>query len=281
LKNSILIYQKIQESLKNGIPVALITAMNSEQNNLGRKFFINKNKEVVGDINNDSRVNDLLLEYVIKKMNQNVFSVISIVSLNYDTYKITESNKINISDNFDKNNGSVLFIEFMYPKMQLIIVGGGHVGHALAQLGDVVGFEITVVDDRKDYANLERFPMAIKILTGDIESSIDSLELNALSYVVLVSRGHKLDEAALRMSVQKNPAYIGMIGSKRRTSIVINNLVQEGVNLEKIQNIYTPIGLDLGGQSPAEIALSILSEIIIIIHKGSGKHLNSLKKIIL
>ncbi|MFB0900841.1 MAG: XdhC family protein, partial [Dehalococcoidia bacterium] len=235
MKNSILIYQKIQESLKNGIPVALITAMNSEQNNLGRKFFINKNKEVVGDINNDSRVNDLLLEYVIKKMNQNVFSVISIVSLNYDTYKITESNKINISDNFDKNNGSVLFIEFMYPKMQLIIVGGGHVGHALAQLGDVVGFEITVVDDRKDYANLERFPMAIKILTGDIESSIDSLELNALSYVVLVSRGHKLDEAALRMSVQKNPAYIGMIGSKRRTSIVINNLVQEGVNLEKIQ----------------------------------------------
>ncbi|PZC40465.1 MAG: xanthine dehydrogenase accessory factor [Chloroflexi bacterium] len=281
MKNSILIYQKIQESLKNGIPVALITAMNSEQNNLGRKFFINKNKEVVGDINNDSRVNDLLLEYVIKKMNQNVFSVISIVSLNYDTYKITESNKINISDNFDKNNGSVLFIEFMYPKMQLIIVGGGHVGHALAQLGDVVGFEITVVDDRKDYANLERFPMAIKILTGDIESSIDSLELNALSYVVLVSRGHKLDEAALRMSVQKNPAYIGMIGSKRRTSIVINNLVQEGVNLEKIQNIYTPIGIDLGGQSPAEIALSILSEIIIIIHKGSGKHLNSLKKIIL
>ena len=281
MKNSILIYQKIQESLKNGIPVALITAMNSEQNNIGRKFFINKNKEVVGDINNDSRVNDLLLEYVIKKMNQNVFSVISIVSLNYDTYKITESNKINISDNFDKNNGSVLFIEFMYPKMQLIIVGGGHVGHALAQLGDVVGFEITVVDDRKDYANLERFPMAIKILTGDIESSIDSLELNALSYVVLVSRGHKLDEAALRMSVQKNPAYIGMIGSKRRTSIVINNLVQEGVNLEQIQNIYTPIGIDLGGQSPAEIALSILSEIIIIIHKGSGKHLNSLKKIIL
>lgn len=163
-----------------------------------------------------------------------------------------------------------VFIEVVEPPATLIIVGGGHIGLALAQLGDLCGFSVTVVDDRPDYANRERFPMAERVICDDFTSALQSLPINTNTYIVTVTRGHKHDEESLRAVINSPARYIGMIGSRRRVTAVLQHLIAEGVPREAVERVRTPIGLDIGAETPAEIAVSIMAEIILERRGGTG-----------
>ncbi|MEE8370085.1 MAG: XdhC/CoxI family protein [Dehalococcoidia bacterium] len=161
----------------------------------------------------------------------------------------------------------------------LLIVGGGHIGSALATIGNLCDFSVAVVDDRADFANAERFPQADTVICGDFVETLREFPIDANTYIVCVTRGHKHDEASLRQVAGSPAAYIGMIGSRRRVGIVLNHLREEGVDPEAIACVHTPIGLDIGAETPEEIAVSIMAEVIQVRRGGSGRSMRELKRI--
>ena len=152
----------------------------------------------------------------------------------------------------------------------LLIVGAGHVGRALATIGAMCGFSIEIVDDRAEYANAERFPEADRITCGRFDEVLDGYPIDANTYVVCVTRGHKHDETSLRLVAPTDAAYVGMIGSKRRVNAVLQHLVEDGIDPRAVERVHTPIGLDIGAETPEEIAVSIMAEIIRARRGGSA-----------
>jgi xanthine dehydrogenase accessory factor len=164
-----------------------------------------------------------------------------------------------------------LMIEIIETPVSLLIIGGGHIGLSLATIGAHVGFSVSVLDDREDYANPERFPMADRTMFGEFEPHLRDFPINRTTYIVLVSRGHKQDQEGLRLVVNRGAAYVGMIGSKRRVSTVLRHMAEEGIPLEALEAVYTPIGFDIGAETPEEIAVSIIAEMIAVRRRASGR----------
>ncbi len=167
-----------------------------------------------------------------------------------------------------------VFFDPFLPRPSLIIVGAGHIAVPLAQLASSLDFEVTVIDDRASFANKERFPQARQIIVGGAEASLRGLTITPRSHLVLVTRAHSHDVEALRAVIDSEAAYIGMIGSQRRIWAVYKLLHDEGVPAEKLVRVRAPIGLDLGGNTPAEIALCIMAEIMMLRRGGSGAPLS-------
>ncbi len=170
-----------------------------------------------------------------------------------------------------------LLLEVFEAPGKLLVVGGGHVGLALATIGDTLGFQVTVVDDREEFATPERFPMAHEVHAGDIAELLDGLAIDELTSVVMVSRGHQLDELALRHTMSRGAAYVGMIGSRRRTGTVLQHLADDGFARADLEAVRTPIGLDIGAETPEEIALAILAEIVMVRRGGSAREMRDVK----
>lgn len=156
---------------------------------------------------------------------------------------------------------------------RLLIVGGGHVALALARVGEIVGFEIVVTDDRDSFANNDRFPMAAIIDVAEPSDAIPRLVGQAETFIVLVSRGHRLDEEGLRQALKTKASYIGMIGSKRRTETVLRHMAEEGVEQALLDAVSTPIGLNIGAETPEEIAVAIVAEILMLRNGESGNRM--------
>ncbi|MDP2674982.1 MAG: XdhC family protein [Dehalococcoidia bacterium] len=174
--------------------------------------------------------------------------------------------------------GYQVMLERHEPPATLVIVGGGHIGKALATIGDLCGFSVVVVDDRPDYANQERFPEADRVVCGDFSEVLRALPIDSNTYVVTVTRGHKHDEESLRQVVGSAAAYVGMIGSKRRAAAVLQHLIDEGLDAEAVRRVHTPIGLDIGAETPEEIAVAIMAEVVQVRRGGSGRPMREVKK---
>ena len=164
-----------------------------------------------------------------------------------------------------------ILVEVVEPAATLLVVGGGHVGLAVGQLGAMLGMEVAIIDDREEYANEDRFPYEANVICGDFGEELDQFPISASTYIVLVSRGHKVDELALRTVIERGAGYVGMIGSKRRTRTVIQHLAEEGLDRDALDNVFTPIGLDIGSETPEEIAVSVLGEIILVRRGGDAQ----------
>jgi xanthine dehydrogenase accessory factor len=164
-----------------------------------------------------------------------------------------------------------LLVEVHDRPATLLVVGGGHVGRSILRLGTEVGFYTAVIDDREEYANRERFPEVDEVICDDFEPAIDRFPIESNTYVVLVTRGHRQDEASLRRCLTREAAYVGMIGSRRRTQTVLRHMLDEGFPPDRIAKVRTPIGLDIGAETPEEIAVSIIAEIVMFRRGGSGK----------
>ncbi len=162
-----------------------------------------------------------------------------------------------------------VLIEVVEPAATLLVVGGGHVGRAVGEVGAMLGMEVVLLDDREEYANPERFAYPCRVICGDFDEELQRFPITANTYIVLVSRGHIVDELSLRQVVTRGPGYVGMIGSKRRTRTVIQHLAEDGINRESLDRVFTPIGLDIGAETPEEIAVAVLGEIILV-RRGGG-----------
>ncbi len=153
--------------------------------------------------------------------------------------------------------------EPVLPQERLIVLGGGHIAMPVCSFGSGCGFAVTVVDDRPDFANRNRFPDAEEVICDSFENAIRRLRITPFDYVVVITRGHRHDADCLRALLPGEwPAYLGMIGSRRRTRGLLEMLEEEGFDNGKLKKICTPIGLSIGAVTPGEIAVSILSEVI-------------------
>ncbi len=168
-----------------------------------------------------------------------------------------------------------VFVEAAQPPPSLLIVGAGHIALPLSRMGKELGFRVVVLDDRAEFANRERFPEADEVTAGDLGETLNRFPITSSTYVVLVTRGHLEDERALRQVIGSSAAYVGMIGSRRRVRAVLDRLVQEGVSPELIGRVCSPIGLEIGAETPEEIAVSILAEVIHARRRG-GRHPSSM-----
>lgn len=160
------------------------------------------------------------------------------------------------------DDGWRLFVEPVVATPELVVVGAGHVGQALASIAAQAGYAVTVIDDRASFANPRRLPDAREIIVADPREALTQLAPRRQRAIVLVTRGHRLDADCLRVAVQMDVAYLGMIGSKRRVRRILEHLGEEGVEAERLARVRAPIGLDIGAETPGEIAVSILAEII-------------------
>jgi xanthine dehydrogenase accessory factor len=173
-----------------------------------------------------------------------------------------------------------IFFELLHPEPRLIIVGAGYVAQALARLALPMDFRIEVIDDRRDLANPQNFGDKVQLIFDDIPQSIQKLEPDEASWIVIVTRGHNLDKEALRAALSTRATYIGMIGSASKVRNIFRDLLKEGVQYERLAQIHAPIGLDLGAETPDEIALSIAAEMVMLRRKGSGVPMHTRHKLL-
>jgi xanthine dehydrogenase accessory factor len=153
----------------------------------------------------------------------------------------------------------------------LYCFGGGHVAVPAASLAALVGFRVVVIDDRPEYANPERFPEAENtIVTKDFNRAFEGLEIDEDSFIVIVTRGHQYDRECLEQALKTNAGYIGMISSRRKKEATFNALISAGVRKEQLEPVHSPIGIDIGGETPEEIAVSIVAELISVRSKQSS-----------
>ena len=228
------IYKTLLEDLNKGEEVALITKYNLET------------KKVEKNIYNLEELEGKNLEYVNKAKEKNLIANIKI------------------------NDEESILAEVFKREHRLIVFGAGHVGYHLCHFASKVGFNTIVVDDRPYFANKEKFGDNIQVICNTFENAFEILDIHEEDYVVIVTRGHKHDKFCLEKILSLDELnYIGMIGSKRRVKIMKEELIEEGYSKEKIENIYSPIGLNIGAVTPEEIAISILAEIISV--KRIGK----------
>jgi xanthine dehydrogenase accessory factor len=168
-----------------------------------------------------------------------------------------------------------IFFEVLPAPPKLIVVGAGHIAVPLAKIAKVLDFHVTVIDDRLLYANRERFPDADEVLVGDMAQMLKEMTITPSCYIVLITRGHKYDEPCLREIIHSQAKYIGMIGSRRRIKACFQRFRdEEKIAEEMIERVYAPIGLDIATETPAEIALSILAELIKVRRGGKAASLS-------
>lgn len=154
-----------------------------------------------------------------------------------------------------------VFINVFSGRDKLLIIGGGHIGLSLYKMAKIMDYYVAIIDNRSEYCSKERFPEADELITGDIETILDNYPIDEVTSIVIVTHGHEYDEEALEKVIDSSARYIGMIGSRKKISLCFNNLMKKGIGKEKLENVHAPIGLNLGGERPEEIALAIMAEI--------------------
>src|SRR2546421_8485636 len=173
-----------------------------------------------------------------------------------------------------------MFVEVLHPEPRLIIAGAGNVAQALTRLVAQLDFRIVVVDDRRDLANPQVFHDKVQLTFGDIPQTIRQLEPDEASWIVIVTRGHHLDKDALQAALETNARYVGMIGSPSKVKRIFRDLLNEGMSRERLAQVHAPIGLDLGAETPEEIALSIAAEMLMLRKKASGAQLKTMHQLL-
>lgn len=167
-----------------------------------------------------------------------------------------------------------VFVEAVLPDPKLVILGAGHLGQAIAGLAHRVGFRVTVVDDRAAFASSERFPDAERIVVAPFESGLDDVPVDANTYLLIVTRGHKHDQVATEQAIRRDARYVGLVGSRRKIKIIVEALLAKGYEPARFENLYAPIGIAIGSETPEEIAVSVVAELIALrkgVHHRSDK----------
>jgi xanthine dehydrogenase accessory factor len=174
-----------------------------------------------------------------------------------------------------------VYLEVRWAVQELVVVGAGHIALPMAHVGSMLGFRVTVLDDRPDFATRERFPTAHRVIRADFSDPFADVPLHERSHILLVTRGHKYDYECLIRALRADPppAYIGMIGSRRRVRATYVQLVEEGLSMDLIDRIHAPVGLDVGAETPEEIAVAVAAELVMVRRGGSGLPLKGVERV--
>lgn len=228
-------------------PVALATAVKTPpSSNLGTKYLIRKDNTVAGSLGNSA------LEELAREAARRV--------IDYGK-----------SEYLSAEDGTEVFVEGFTTIPTLIVMGGGHIAKALASVAKIVGFRICIIDNRPQFATKERFPEAETVIFADFSSGLSKLSVNTNTFIVVATPGHKFDFIALEAAVKSPAGYVGMVGSQRKTALIFKELLKQGIPEERIKAVHAPIGLSIGAVTPEEIAISIIGEMIMFRHGGSGR----------
>jgi xanthine dehydrogenase accessory factor len=171
-----------------------------------------------------------------------------------------------------------VYVEPVRPEPKVVVFGAGHVGKAVAHLAGWLGFRVVVADDRKGFATESDVPEAERRLTCALEELPDRLDIDEQTYLILTTRGVPVDAAGLPALLESPAGYIGVIGSRRRWETTVQELVEAGVEKEKLRRVTSPMGLELNAETPEEIALSIMAEIVMLRRSGTGEKMAHLPK---
>lgn len=167
-----------------------------------------------------------------------------------------------------------VYVEPIQPKPTLVVIGAGHVGKAVVHLAHWLGFRVVLSDDRPDFCTPEAVPGADQYVPAPMAELLQHVELNPWTYVVLTTRGVDVDVQGLPVLLDQQAGFIGVIGSRRRWTMAKKAMLAQGVPLEKLDRVHSPVGIELNAETPEEIAVSILAEIIMLRQGGDGRSMS-------
>ncbi len=242
------IAKEIDDAYAGGSPVALaslIRASNGSAAAIGSKLFMREDGSALGTLGSPDMDASALKE------------AFELMVHGKNKYVVTGS-------------GAEYFIEAYTTPPQLVLCGGGHVSKSIAPLAKTLGFRVFVTDDRVEFANAERFPEADIIIAKKPEDALDELPINPNTFIIVATRGHRYDNVALAAAARTSAKYVGLLGSKRKIILIYEDLMQMGISNERIRELRAPIGLDIGARTPEEIAVSIMSEVLMFRLGGDG-----------
>lgn len=252
------VFAAVADALERGEPAALVTIVSttgSTPQRVGAKMLVFADGRSVGTIGGGCYENDAFWKA------RDAIATRKPHLVNYE-----------LDDDFAQETGLVcggqmsVYIEPVEPSPELYVLGAGHVGAHLATMAAQAGFEVHVVDDREKFANAERFPTAADVVADDIPAWLSRTAIPPHAYVVVVTRGHTNDLEAMRGLITRELRYLGLIGSKAKVARISDQLIADGVDPALLRQVHAPIGLDIGAVTPAEIAVSILAELVAVKH---------------
>jgi len=249
------IFKEINKISPEGGRAALATVVQvkgSAPREVGSKILIKEDGSLVGSIGGGT------LEATICQEAMSVLREAKARMLHFDLSGEEEGDQMLCGGEMD------IFIEPILPQPTLYIFGAGHISLSISKIAKMVGFRVVVIDDRAEFANPERFPEADEIVAEDFSAAFSRLKINNASYIAIVTRGHQFDEKVLEWAVKTEARYIGMIGSKKKNEVIFAHLQSKRISEDILEQVHTPIGLDIGAETPEEIAVSIMAELITI-----------------
>jgi len=246
--------RKLADSVEHNRPAALLTVIDPGTRSeapAGAKTVVNINgAEVCAQL-------DGLERGAVRQITERTADAVAAL------LEVDVTGSLNPVTRIEANGLQRVFVDPITGAQRLIIVGAGHIAQPLCELGAMLGFHVTVIDDRASFANRERFPRADVILAKPFTAAIDSLRLDRHCYLISVTRGHAFDEEVVRAGLkQAGGCFIGLIGSRRRSRAMLTRFAEDGLAPALIDEIHAPLGLDIGAETPEEIAISIIAEII-------------------
>ena len=258
-------YALIAELIERGESAALCTIVNakgSTPRRAGSKMLVFENGEFTGTVGGGELEHRILDEAMIA-MAEGKPSLLK--------YSMTDPKR---GDPGVCGGQLEVYVEPILPPAKIVVIGGGHVGKAVAHLAKWLGYHVAVSDDRTEFCTPEMNPDADEFFPVPMEDLPKHLKLNRQTYLILTTRGSLVDVAGMPPLLESKAAYIGVIGSKRRWAATVKGLKEKGISDEQIARIHSPMGLELNAETPEEIAVSIMAEIIMLSSGGDGKSMS-------
>jgi len=236
---------EIEEAYEGGESMAIATVVNAKSLTLGARLVVHENGTSEGTLG--TKAADVIATATANE----------VMPLGKAQHVVT-------------GEGDEVFVEGFTSPATIVLVGGGHVNLQVAKVAQILGFRIFVTDDRPEFANRDRFPMAEQTNVAPYNKGLDAFHITRNTAIIVGSRGHHYDDLATEAAVRTPATYVGLLGSKRKTLLIYEALLKRGISPERLKQVHAPVGLDIGGRTPEEIAVSIMSEIVAFRHGRPG-----------